>query len=160
LKNINLHQLIAALVVLIFAGVNAYIFSDFFSSYNARLVTQRGDSYKLKLEFARTASEKQKGLMHRRRLEVGRGMLFIYDKPLIPSFWMKNTLIPLDMMFIGEDLVIKYIEEKVPPCISDFCPSYSPPMSVQYVLEVPGGYSYLFKIRAGDTLELTEPIPN
>ena len=74
---------------------------------------------------------------------------------------MKNTLIPLDMIFIGKDFSIKYIEQKTPPCKEaddSQCPLYSPPVAVQYVLEVPGGYSKLFGVQNGDILEFVTPI--
>ena len=154
----RIHRLIAVLVVMIFVGVNAFLFSDYFRLYDIKLKTDRGE-YNLKVELAKTFRQQKKGLMHRKRLEVGQGMLFVYKKPVIPSFWMKNMLIPLDMIFIGEDLSIKYIQEKVPPCLADeVCQTYSPPEPIQYVLEVPGGYSYLFKIHPGDALEFTDPV--
>jgi hypothetical protein len=141
-------------------GFNIYIFSDQTRLYDIRLKTTRGN-FSLKVELAKTMREKQKGLMFRENLKVGEGMLFVYKKPLIPTFWMKNTLIPLDMMFIGSDLSIKYIEQKVPPCTSSNdaeCPRYSPPIAVRYILEVPGGYSKLFGIQPEDILEIITPI--
>ena len=153
----RLHRSIAVLVVMVFVGVNAFLFSDYFRLHKVNLVTQRGDVYHLKVEIAEKMRQRQKGLMFRKRLNVGKGMLFVYSKPVIPHFWMKNTLIPLDMIFIGADLKVKHIHEKVPPCKTEICPTYSTSMPVQYVLEVPGGYSYLFKIRPGDRLEFEEP---
>lgn len=154
----RIHRLIAVLVVMIFVGVNAFLFSDYFRLYDIKLKTDRGE-YNLKVELAKTFRQQRKGLMYKKRLKVGQGMLFIYKKPVIPSFWMKNMLIPLDMIFIGEDLSIKYIQEKVSPCLEDeICQTYSPPEPIQYVLEVPGGYSYLFKIHPGDVVEFVDPI--
>ncbi len=149
----RLHRLIAVLAVTLFVGINAFLFSDYFGWEKIRLITERGDVLKLRVEIADTAEERREGLMHRRRLEVGRGMLFVYPEPLSPSFWMKNMRFPLDMIFIGEDQRIKTIREKVPPCQTDPCKIYSSPYPARYVLEVPGGYSYLFKIRPGDRLE-------
>jgi uncharacterized membrane protein (UPF0127 family) len=63
------------------------------------------------------------------------------------------------MIFIGQDFAIKYIEQKVPPCLTDEnCPLYTPPVPVQYVLEVPGGYSKLFGVQSGDIMEIVTPI--
>ncbi len=155
----RLHLLIAVLVVTIFVGVTAFLFSDYFGLYDVQLVTQRGDSYDLKVELAKNFRQKKMGLMYRTRLKVGRGMLFIYNKPHKLNFWMKNTLIPLDIIFLGEDLRIKHISEKTPPCPPDeTCPLYSSVYPAQYVLEVPGGYSHLFKIKPGDRLELIDSI--
>ena len=156
---IKIHRVLAAVIVLIIVGFNIFLFSDQTRLYDIRLKSTRGN-FSLKVELAKTMREKQKGLMFRENLKVGEGMLFVYKKPLIPTFWMKNTLIPLDMIFIGKDLSIKYIEQKAPPCISedDECPHYSPPVAIQYILEVPGGYSKLFGIKAGDILEIVTPI--
>jgi len=152
---LNIHRIIAAFAVLIFIGMNIYLFSDQTRYANVRLNTSRG-TFNVKAELAETMSEQQRGLMYRQNLKVGEGMLFIFKKPHIVAFWMKNTLIPLDMIFIGEDKVIKYIEQKVPPCKDEGnnCPTYSPPVPAKYVLEVPGGYSKLFGVKKDDTVEI------
>jgi uncharacterized membrane protein (UPF0127 family) len=152
----KIHKIIVAVVVLLFVGINVYLFSDQAAVHDIRIQTKLG-TYDIKAEIAETFRQKKKGLMGRRRLEVGQGMLFTYNNPVIPAFWMKNMLIPLDLVFIGEDLVIKHIEEKAPPCLPDEeCPLYRPPVPVQYVLEVPGGYTYLFKIGVGDVMQFVE----
>ncbi|MBU1018144.1 DUF192 domain-containing protein [Patescibacteria group bacterium] len=147
------HRIIATVFVTLFVGINAFLFSDYLGFEKIYLVTERGDTYKIRVEIADTFGQKQKGLMHRRRLEVGRGMLFIYQEPVTPSFWMKNMCFPLDMIFIGKDLRVKTIHEKVLPCEAEPCELYSPSSPIQYVLEVPGGYSQLFKIKSGDRVE-------
>ncbi len=109
------------------------------------------------VEVARTPEEKATGLMHRQSLPEGHGMLFVYDQPSILSFWMKNTLIPLDILFIGSDLKIKTISENTPPCPPDTaCPSYKSSESVQYVLEVNGGVAERQKVGVGDTVDLSD----
>lgn len=111
------------------------------------------------VELAITPGEKAKGLMFRRSLPEGRGMLFVYDQPLIPPFWMKNTLIPLDILFIGADFRIKHIAENTPPCPKESaCPSYAPTEEVQYVLELNGGDAARQRIRIGDTVELAQAL--
>ncbi|MBN2095834.1 DUF192 domain-containing protein [Candidatus Peregrinibacteria bacterium] len=150
------HRLIAVLIVTLFVGINAFLFSDYLGFEKIRLVTERGDVYKLKVEIADTFEQRQKGLMYRKHLDVGRGMLFVYIEPVLPSFWMKNMRFPLDIIFIGEDLRVKTIHEKVPPCETEPCELYSPSSRIRYVLEVPGGYSSLFKIKPGDRLEFDE----
>ena len=67
------------------------------------------------LEVARTAQEKQKGLMFRKTLALDAGMLFIYDKPQKVGIWMKNTFIPLDIIFISCDQTIDKIFENLKP---------------------------------------------
>ncbi len=142
------------MAVLLFIGFNVFLFSDQVRYRDMFIYNERG-TFKVKVEIAKTFREMRMGLMYRYHLEVGKGMLFVYDKPATPSFWMKNTLIPLDMIFIGADRRIKTIHEKVLPCPENTeCPQYSPDQEVQYVLEVPGGYSSLFKVKVGDLVEL------
>ncbi|MFC1733419.1 DUF192 domain-containing protein [candidate division KSB1 bacterium] len=155
----RIHKFIAVAIVTIFIGVNAFIFSDEFRFYKMRIITPRGDIFNLRVELAKTFRQKKMGLMNRRSLRGGRGMLFVYKKPLIPSFWMKDMRFPLDMIFIGEDLTVKHIQEKVMPCLqNETCSTYSPPEPIKYVLEVTSGYSYLFKIRRGDIVEFIDSV--
>lgn len=142
-----------AFVALIIAVAFGISFFQDQSAFHRILLKTSQSEYELKVEFAKTPDEQRRGLMERQELKEGRGMLFIYGESLILSFWMKNTLIPLDMIFIGSDLTIKYIEHDAPPCPPDQnCPMYLPPEPVQYVLEVPGGYTRKYNINVGDVL--------
>lgn len=155
-KTLNIHRIIASLAAVIFIGFNIYLFSDQTRYADVKLNTWRG-SFSVKAELATTMREQQRGLMYRNNLKVGEGMLFIFKRTQEITFWMKNTLIPLDMIFVGEDMEIKYIEEKTPPCEdSENCPLYSSKEPVRYVLEVPGGYSKLFGVKKGDTIEIMD----
>jgi len=100
---------------------------------------QLGDA-KVIVELAVTPEEKAKGLMHREYLDENKGMLFIFEDEKAPSFWMKNTLIPLDMIFINSDnkIVDILVAE---PCKKDPCKSYTPKADAKYVLEVNAGFS-------------------
>lgn len=150
------YRIIAIAIVMIFVGLNVYLFSDQTEFQDIKLKTNRG-TFSLHVELAKNFRERQKGLMYRQRLEVGSGMLFVFNKPLMPSFWMKNTLISLDMLFIDKDLTIKHIEQKALPCApEETCKLYAPEVPVQYVLEVPGGYTKLFGVREGDEMEFTK----
>lgn len=113
----------------------------------------------IQLEVARTPNEQALGLMFRENLPDSRGMLFIFDPPQPTQFWMKNTLIPLDMIFLrnGE---IQAIIPNVPPCESDPCPSYGPnnDILIDMVIELPAGRAETLGLQAGDpvTLEFLE----
>ncbi|RJQ19950.1 DUF192 domain-containing protein [Candidatus Woesearchaeota archaeon] len=107
------------------------------------------------LEVARTAVEKQQGLMFRESLADDAGMLFIFDDTAPRGFWMKNTLIPLDMIYLDENFTVVEVKENVPPCTEDPCPTYVS-VPARYVLEVNAGASARSGIRVGSRATLRE----
>lgn len=92
----------------------------------------------VRVELARTPAERSRGLMHRKHLDRDAGMLFLFDAPQQLTFWMRNTYVPLDMIFIESSLRILGIVENAEPLTetSRFVPGQS-----QYVLEVNAGFS-------------------
>ena len=96
-------------------------------------------------EFAR-------GLMFRTHLPWHAGMLFAYEDEETRRFWMKNTLIPLDMVFFDSSSKIIDIKENVPPCKQEECPTYPSKEPAQYVLEVNAGFVQEKGIKLGDRL--------
>jgi uncharacterized protein len=105
------------------------------------------------IELASTAAEMALGLMHRTHLEADRGMLFIFSESTIHPFWMKNTLIPLDMIWMDHARRVVHIEEVVPPCTADPCPRYTPSHESLYVLELNAGEVKRIDLQVGDQLE-------
>lgn len=98
-------------------------------------------------EVARTPEEQAQGLMFRNSVSPDRGMIFPYEPPVQVSFWMKNTLVPLDMVFIGPDGKIGRIVAKTVPMSLDPVPSIDP---VSAVLEIAGGRAAELGIKEGD----------
>ncbi len=96
-----------------------------------------------KVEIAATDEERQKGLMFRKNLPEESGMLFIFRDDAIHSFWMKNTYIPLDMIFISSDMMVAGIHRNATP-LSEESISISKPS--RYVLEINAGLSEKFGI--------------
>ena len=109
--------------------------------------------HQVKVEVVKRSDEMARGLMYRRSLGKDSGMLFIFRKEELQSFWMKNTLIPLDMIFISADRVIVEITT-MQPCITDPCPDYTSRQPAQYVLEVNAGYCRSHTIIIGDKISL------
>jgi len=112
--------------------------------------TAAGLSLAFRVELARTEAERAQGLMYRDKLAPDAGMLFIYptDRPV--AFWMKNTLIPLDMLFIKRDGTILSIAERTVPLSEATIPSGGP---VAAVLEVNGGTVSHLGIKPGDRVQ-------
>ena len=113
---------------------------------------QVGDT-KVNVELAITAEEKAKGLMHREYLDENAGVLFVFEKEGIPGFWMKNTLISLDMIFIDSDNKIVDIMT-VEPCKKEPCKRYSPKTDSKYVLEVNAGFAEKHNLQIGEEVKL------
>jgi uncharacterized membrane protein (UPF0127 family) len=103
---------------------------------------------KITAEIARTEEERSTGLMFRKKLADGEGMLFVFDRDQQLSFWMKNTLIPLSIAFIASDGRIIDIKDMQP---QDLNPVKSS-RSVRYALEVPQGWFTRTGIGLGDTV--------
>ena len=87
------------------------------------------------VELAETKMQREKGLMNRQVLGDNNGMLFIFEKDDIYPFWMKNTLIPLDIIWIDSNGVVVFIEENVEPCV-DNCSIFKSDREAKYVLEI------------------------
>ncbi|RVV98841.1 DUF192 domain-containing protein [Mesobaculum littorinae] len=114
-------------------------------------VDLRGDwgQAQFRIEIADDAAERAQGLMHRETLGRSRGMLFVYDDPRPVSFWMRNTLIPLDMVFVGPDGVVTRVHENAQPL--DETPIDGGP-GVLAVLEINGGLAGRMGIAEGSQL--------
>ncbi|NEU71004.1 DUF192 domain-containing protein [Hassallia byssoidea VB512170] len=108
---------------------------------------------KINLEVARTPKEQEIGLMYRKVLPRDRGMLFQFRSAQPVSFWMKNTLIPLDMIFLRQG-VVQYIAANVPPCTADPCPSYGPQTPIDTVIELRSGRAAELSLKVSDRVKI------
>ena len=104
-------------------------------------------------ELAVTEEERARGLMFRERIESDQGMLFVFEVEGIHAFWMKNTLVPLDIIWLGRDRRIIHVASDVPPCRADPCPSYGPDAPAAFVLELRAGEARARGLEPGDRLE-------
>ncbi|MEY4704008.1 MAG: hypothetical protein RL042_204 [Nitrospirota bacterium] len=110
-------------------------------------------------ELADTPQKRAEGLMYRERLAPDHGMLFTFLQPQAWTFWMKNTKISLDIIWMNEKKQVIHIESNVPICTrtDDSCPQYRPNNEALYVLELAGGTSEKLKIERG--VKLRFPLP-
>jgi uncharacterized membrane protein (UPF0127 family) len=116
----------------------------------ARITSPRG-TVDVALEVADTPERQQRGLMYRNQLADGHGMLFVFDDDVDRTFWMKNTLIPLDMLFIAADGVVVGIHPDATPLSTASIAVGTPS---RYVLEVPGGWAARHGVAPGARVEL------
>ena len=113
-------------------------------------IESRGKRHDFIAEVARTIEEQSQGLMHRQSLAPDRAMIFPYDPPQPASFWMKNTLIPLDIIFVRSDGTIESIAANTVPLSLEPVQSEEP---VAAVLEIAGGRSAELGIGPGDKVD-------
>jgi uncharacterized membrane protein (UPF0127 family) len=115
------------------------------------VVEAGGRAVPFRVEVAITPEEHARGLMYRSHLDTDAGMLFVFEEPAVQRFWMKNTLIPLDMIFIGSDLRIAGVVANAAPETET---ERMVPVRSQYVLEIGGGLAERLGIHAGEPVEM------
>jgi uncharacterized protein len=114
------------------------------------------DGFTVALELASNDETRAQGLMYRESVPPGRGMLFLFPQPGHHSFWMKNTLIPLDMIWLDREGTVVALHPDVPPCKADPCPSYDPGVPASFVLELGGGEASRHGVAVGARIRLPD----
>jgi uncharacterized membrane protein (UPF0127 family) len=117
-----------------------------------RITTAQG-SASLQVEIADSSDERAQGLMGRTFLGADQGMAFLWDEPAEARFWMKNTLIPLQIAFWDTNRRIVALIE-MPPCTTDPCPKYGPNEATAGAVEANTGWFTAHGVAVGDTVEL------
>lgn len=114
-------------------------------------ISLRGDwgEARFTVEVADDAAERAQGLMHRESMAKSAGMLFVYGGPRPVGFWMKNTLIPLDMIFADETGTVQHVHHMAEPLSEDMIYGGD---SIQYILEINGGMADALKIGEGSEM--------
>lgn len=114
------------------------------------------DGLVVTLEVATDDATRAQGLMYRESLASGRGMLFLFAQEGTHSFWMKNTIIPLDMIWLDPAGAVLEVVADVPPCPKgvDPCPSYGGRKIAAFVLELAAGEAAKHKVTVGSKIEL------
>ena len=116
------------------------------------LLDKAGNRLPLRVEVADTPTTRQQGLMQRESLGQYDGMIFVSPEPEEQSFWMKNTLIPLDIIFF--DPTGGFVSSAAMiPCLQDPCPTYKSQALAKYALEAPAGFIKQYGVRVGWQLE-------
>ena len=113
--------------------------------------------HKFDIEIAADDASRERGLMFRDSMPADHGMLFTFDDKQERTFWMKNTHIPLDILYFDEKYKMVSVQQRVPPCHSaaNNCPVYGSNGAAQYVLELNAGTADKLGVQVGDELKLT-----
>ncbi len=131
---------------------------DRYPDATLRFVGPNGEEVAVAAKVANTASRRRHGLMEVPALPAGVGMLFIFPSEERGGFWMKGTLIPLDIAFLGPDRSVHRIL-RMEPCTSRPCRVYDPGISYRYALEVPAGWFHEVGVGGEWRLELPADLP-
>ena len=111
-------------------------------------LSSKGDTLaNIDIELADTENKRMQGLMYRKTMEEKQGMLFVFSIEEPQSFWMKNTILPLDILFVNIERKIVKVHKNAVPFSLDPCPSILPAL---YVVEVNAGFTDKFNIKEGD----------
>lgn len=114
-----------------------------------------GDS--VTAELAVTPEERARGLMYRKKMGFDQGMLFIFGEEDFYSFWMKNMVIPLDFIWLDKEKRIVHMEQNVPPCKQEPCPTYTSKVPARFFLELKAGSVEKRKLKILDRLDFILP---
>lgn len=113
--------------------------------------------HRFDIEIAADDASRERGLMFRESMPADHGMLFLFERPAAQTFWMKNTHIPLDILYFDQNYKLVSVQQRVPPCHStgNDCPVYPSTGPAQYVLELNAGIADKLGIKEGDELKVT-----
>ncbi len=119
---------------------------------SARFITIYIQDKPFRAEIADTPERHLRGLMFRTQIKDDYAMLFVFAEEEIRSFWMKNTLIPLDIIYLNSDKQIVDMYGSVPPCKTDPCPGYESALPARFVVEINGGLAKKLNLKIGDKI--------
>ena len=123
-------------------------------NYSQVIIYTTNSEIMVNVEVADTPQKQSQGLMYRENLKLDHGMLFIFDDESILSFWMKDTLIPLDMIFVDKTFRIINVVDNALPCNIEPCPDYSSEKPAKYVIEVNAGFAKTNDIEPGGFISI------
>ncbi len=141
---------VIAFVVLVFVGT---MFNFVNGKRPLSIKTLTGNEVTYRVERATTPKELATGLMYRKKLAPKTGMIFLFGKERLTNMWMKNTLIPLDMVFFDKKGTVTYVHKDAKPMDETLIPSFLPAFGV---LEINAGETGKYNITVGSKLDLTQ----
>lgn len=150
--NTRLARHLSALIFLAAAAFAAN--AENLDSKSPQILTLVNQQLDIGVEIAYSPAQRELGLMHRTSLGENRGMLFVHPVAEPLKVWMKNTLLPLDVLFLTEDGSIAAMLENLPPCRSDPCPIYDSVEPAKFMLELNAGFIGKHGLKIGEPVSL------
>ena len=128
------------------------------ASDGLKKVRLKGETFRV--ELAVDHGTRERGLMFRDSMPADQGMLFVFPSSARQAFWMKNTHIPLDILYFDSDRGFVSAAYRTPPCSGgDRCPNYPSEGSARYVLELNAGVGAALNLERGDRIDLPDDLP-
>lgn len=149
-RDFSIARLVSAVLALFLCLSFGAFAEEKFDTQPLTIVTKGGKSHAFTVELALTPRQREQGLMNRQDMADDKGMLFAFGETRQVFMWMKNTYIPLDMLFIARDGKVRAIKENAEPLSEAIIDSQGP---IDYVLELNGGTVKRLGIRAGNRVE-------
>ncbi len=145
---------ISGFFILVLTSIVVYSEYQKIADKNSITIFTGGGPVKIRVEFAKTTQELENGLMNRDSLEIDSGMFFVFSNEATRSFWMKDTLIPLDVIFVSSVGRVNEITTLNPCQETEICQSYNSKTPAQYVLEINATSADQWGMSVGDIVEL------
>jgi len=145
-------RLLLIILAVILVGCSSVV-QEGYAHGSVTIENSENKEYEFEVEVPLTKDGLRQGLMFRKSLEMNKGMLFQFSESAERTFWMKDTVIRLDMLFIDENFVIKRIHHAI-PCEELPCAIYSSGAPVMFVLEINGGLTNELNIKEGDAVKI------
>jgi len=142
LKNIKIYLLLLFL----------FFSSSFFAKESKFVVLSLPNDKQIIAELALTPEQWERGLMYRKEIPENYGMLFVFKEEINHFFWMKNTYISLDILWLDHNKEVIHIVENCEPCFKKICPTYGGKVKAKYVLELKAGAITENNIEVGDEI--------
>ncbi|UDF29630.1 UNVERIFIED_ORG: DUF192 domain-containing protein [Roseateles sp. XES5] len=150
MRALGVARLASAVLALFLCSALQAAAEEKFDTQPLTIVTKDGKSHAFTVELAVTPRQREQGLMNRAEMAEDRGMLFAFGETRQVFMWMKNTYIPLDMLFIAKDGKVRTIKENAEPLSEAIIDSGGP---IDYVLELNGGAAKRLGLRPGNRIE-------
>ena len=139
---------------ILFATVSTALTAEGQTSLPMKKIAFLQQQLEINVEIAASQIERERGLMYRSNLDAKQGMLFVYANQKPRSVWMKNTYLPLDVLFLAADGSIISMLDNLPPCEKDPCTVYDSKTAANYMLELNAGFIKQHQLKIGQKLHL------